>query len=150
MSCTMNKTMNQHRLATIARVEQVFTELLQECALPEISITDICRQADINRSTFYAIYEDVSALAASFCRSVERKTADIPHSDTEFIWLFKHVAENPDLFHAYFKIGIPPTAEDYKTLYLRNGIYGIVKLWVSNGCIETPEKMNQVVLQILK
>ena len=55
----MNAKMNQRRLATIEKIESAFISLLQTKSVREISVTDICAQADINRSTFYENYADV-------------------------------------------------------------------------------------------
>ena len=37
-------------------------ELLRTQPLEKTTVTDVCRQADVNRSTFYAYYRDVSQL----------------------------------------------------------------------------------------
>lgn len=41
------------------RIQQALADLLQEKPLDKITVTDIVRQADINRGTFYAHYENV-------------------------------------------------------------------------------------------
>lgn len=43
-------------------IRQAFQELLQEKAFEKITVTDIVKRADINRSTFYAHYPDVRGL----------------------------------------------------------------------------------------
>lgn len=43
-------------------IRQSFLELLKEKRLEKITVTDIVKRADINRSTFYAHYADVRAL----------------------------------------------------------------------------------------
>lgn len=43
-------------------IRQSFLELLKEKRLEKITVTDIVKRADINRSTFYAHYADVWAL----------------------------------------------------------------------------------------
>ncbi len=43
-------------------IREAFMELLREKDLTRITVTDIVRRADINRSTFYAHYPDVSGL----------------------------------------------------------------------------------------
>lgn len=40
-------------------IRQAFMELLKEKSLEKITVTDIVKHADINRSTFYAHYPDV-------------------------------------------------------------------------------------------
>lgn len=43
-------------------IRQAFLELLKEKSFEKITVTDIVKQADINRSTFYAHYPDVMGL----------------------------------------------------------------------------------------
>ena len=43
-------------------IRQALFDLLKEKPLNKITVTDICKMADINRSTFYSYYEDVYAL----------------------------------------------------------------------------------------
>lgn len=47
---------------TKTMIRDALIDLLNEQPLEKISITDICERADVNRSTFYAHYDDVSAL----------------------------------------------------------------------------------------
>ena len=142
--------MNKRRLETMERIEQALAELLQTCSMKEISVTDICRRANINRSTFYANYDDVAALATAFCRNVEKRTAAFAQPSSNYVWLFEHVAANPTTFRAYFSLEIPPTADDYKTLFIRNGVYGIVKRWFDGGCMESAEEMDRLLDWIIK
>ncbi len=146
----MNKSMNRRRLETMAGLEQALVELLQTRALKEISVTDICRRANINRSTFYANYDDVAALAAAFCRNVEKRTAALAQPAGNYVWLFEHVAANPMTFRAYFSLEIPPIADDYQTLFRRNGVYGIVKRWFDGGGMESAEEMDHLLDRIIK
>ena len=146
----MNTPMNKRRLETMEHIEQAFVELMQTCSMKEISVTDICRHANINRSTFYANYDDVAALAAAFCSNVEKRTADLAQSADNFVWLFEHVAANPMAFRAYFRLDIPPAASDYKSLFIRNGVYGIVKCWFDGGCMESAEEMGRLLARIIE
>lgn len=145
----MNTKMNQRRLATIEKIESAFISLLQTKCVREISVTDICAQADINRSTFYENYADVFALAVSISRHIEEDAVQIPHKDGEFAWLFEHVSTHKDVFDVYFRINAPLYSLDYKSAYLRNGIYAVVKAWHEAGCQESAEIMNQLLKRII-
>lgn len=46
-------------------IRNSFISLLKEKPLAKISVTEICRRADINRATFYAHYSDTFALLCS-------------------------------------------------------------------------------------
>lgn len=57
----------EYRSAVRSRrlIHQAFLELLREKSFEKITVTDIVRRADINRSTFYAHYPDVRGLVES-------------------------------------------------------------------------------------
>ena len=59
----MNKPNNKRKKESIERIEKVFLNLIQTKEINEITVTEICKEAKINRSTFYANYLDVYDLA---------------------------------------------------------------------------------------
>ncbi len=141
----MNTKDNKRHQETIQRVYATFAELLREQELNEISVTELCESANIERSTFYANFEDISALANTYSSEIEKQVAALPHEEGEFSWIFEYILENKDLFHVYFKLGTSQTASDYKTLFFRNGVYSVAKLWFEDGCIDTPQKMGEII-----
>ena len=70
----MNIMDNQRHQETLQRIDAAFATMLQEQELNQISITDLCERAEIERSTFYANYEDIDTLAAAYCK--KSRTAD--------------------------------------------------------------------------
>ena len=59
----MNVKNNRRRRESIERIEKAFIELLQTRELNEISVSDLCKICELNRSTFYANYVDLYDLA---------------------------------------------------------------------------------------
>ena len=53
----MNVKNNKRHQETIENIEKTFVLLLKDNELKEISVTELCKTAGINRSTFYAKYE---------------------------------------------------------------------------------------------
>ena len=51
-------------LATAARMDEAFLELLGEKDFPYITVKEICSRASVNRSTFYLHYETIEDLLA--------------------------------------------------------------------------------------
>ena len=51
-------------------IEQAFMELREKNSLEKIKIKDLCAMACINKSTFYAHYEDIYALANALTREL--------------------------------------------------------------------------------
>ena len=58
----MNTKDNKRHQETLQRIYTTFVSMLREKERNEISVTDLCEAADIERSTFYANFVDISAL----------------------------------------------------------------------------------------
>jgi len=57
----MNTKNNQHHQDTIAAIEAAFVSLLNKKELKDISVSELCEEAEISRSTFYEKYMDTTA-----------------------------------------------------------------------------------------
>lgn len=58
-------------------IRQAFLELLQEKPFEKITVTDIVKRADINRSTFYAHYPDVLGLVEELIDETVNSSIDL-------------------------------------------------------------------------
>ena len=58
-------------------IRQAYTELLKEKDLPKITVTDIVKRADLNRSTFYAHYPDVRGVTEEIENEIIAKILDV-------------------------------------------------------------------------
>lgn len=141
----MNTKNNKRHQETIDNINKAFITLLQDKQLSEITVSDICKAANINRSTFYEKYEDISALANVIARDLENRIAEQPHIKGEFAWLFEYAKANADMFNLYFKLGISKSGGEYKTIFFKNGVYSVLKMWLEGGCVESVEQMNQII-----
>ena len=141
----MNVKNNKRHQETMDNINNAFAFLLQDKRLSEITVSDICKVADINRSTFYEKYDDVSALADAYAKEIEKQIAEQPHIEGEFAWLFEYAKANADMFNLYFKLGISKGDGEYKTIFFKNGVFSVLKMWLEGGCVESVEKMNQII-----
>ena len=73
----MNTPNNKRKKESIERIERVFLDMLQTRELAEISISDICKQAKLNRTTFYANYTDIYGLADSIRDKLEADLSNL-------------------------------------------------------------------------
>ena len=107
----MNKPNNKRKKESIERIEKVFLNLIQTKEINEITVTEICKEASINRSTFYANYLDVHDLAdkivEKFINNVynlyeeERETKN---NTNDYLKLFRHIKDNQIFYKTYFKL----------------------------------------------
>lgn len=145
----MNTEMNRRRQATLENLEAAFFSLMQNKDLKDISVAELCESADVNRSTFYANYADLAALASAYCRRIEKQIAELPHEDGDYTWLFEYVAENKEIFSVYFKLAMPPEDRNYQSAFRRRGIYAVVKAWFEGGCHDMPSYMSDLLTSLV-
>lgn len=120
----MNTPNNKRRKESQEKIERIFVELIQEKNLNEISLTDICKKANLNRSTFYANYFDVYDLADKIKERLESDVSDLyqdeklnQYNSNDFSKIFHLVKENPLFFKTYFKLEFDSTdtfKQDYR------------------------------------
>ena len=98
----MNTINNKRKKDSQERIKKVFIELIQNKEISEITVSDICKKANLNRSTFYSNYIDIYDLADNIKDDLFNdvltlypdETKDKKHS-YDFLKLFKHI--NPTL-----------------------------------------------------
>ena len=164
----MNVKNNRRRRDSQEKIEKAFVEILQTRALKDITVSDIVHQAALNRSTFYANYTDIFDLADKTREKLENDFSNL-FADYDYfnersgaLKMFRHIKENQIFYNTYFKlcyddkhlISVYDTrrAEKehidsnirYHIEFFRNGLNAIIKMWLANGCRETPEEMAAV------
>lgn len=165
----MNTKNNKRKRTSMQKIEQVLIELLQTKELNQISVSDICKRANLNRSTFYANYVDIYGLADTMREKLEAQVADLYKNEImqgfnshNYLLLFRHIKENQIFYRTYFKLGYDETYQiltydyklakkhfadrfiDYHMEFFKSGLTKMIKLWLQNGCRETPEEMFEI------
>ena len=76
-------------------------------------MTELCREAGVNRTTFYANYDDLFALADAVQKNLEAEVFDLyreererKYNSNDFLKLFRHIRENQLFYKTYFKLGM--------------------------------------------
>lgn len=166
----MNTPNNRRRKESREKIEKVFVELLQTRDLSQISVSDICKQAGLNRTTFYANYTDIYGLADSIRDRLEANLSALYQEEyatginsNDYLKLFRHIQQNQIFYQTYFKLGYDNKYKiisydtelaqkhfqdrfiHYHMEFFKSGLTRIIKLWLQNGCRETPEEMFEIV-----
>jgi len=142
--------------------------LLQNNEIKDITVSDIIKNTGLNRSTFYANYIDIFDLAD---KTREKLETDFTNLFAEYDYfnersgaykMFAHIKENQIFYKTYFKLCYddkhlistydPKRAQQehidsnikYHIEFFRNGLNAIIKLWLADGCQESPEEMAEV------
>ncbi len=166
----MNTPNNKRKKESIERIEKVFIELLQTKGLSEISVSDICKRARLNRTTFYANYTNIYGLADTIRDKLEGAVSDLYKEEitqgfnsNNYLKLFRHIKDNQIFYQTYFKLGYDNNYKifiydvnlaqehfqnkfiEYHMEFFKAGITQIIKMWLQNGCKESPEDMFEIV-----
>lgn len=166
----MNTPNNKRKRESMERIEKVFIELLQTKELNEISVSDICKRAGLNRTTFYANCTDIYGLADTIRDKLEVAVSDLYKEEVthgfnshDYLKLFRHIKENQIFYQTYFKLGydnqykIIAYDTDLARVHFQNkfvayhmeffkaGITQTIKLWLKNGCKESPEDLFEII-----
>lgn len=150
------------------KIEKVFLNLIQTKEINQITISKICELAKINRTTFYANYLDIYDLVDKVKESMILEFANIfkeqrEHTKDNYLKMFEHVKENQIFYKTYFKLNFD---KDYKIIYFdkklaekmynnkfidyhceffKAGITAIIKMWLNNGCKESPKEILEII-----
>jgi len=167
----MNVKNNKRRKESQNKIEKAFVELLQSREIKEISVSDIIKMTDLNRSTFYANYLDIYDLADKVRADMENDFAnhfvdyDTSRDDSGALRMFTHIKENQLFYKTYFKLcyddkflvsvyDVKQAEKEqitenlkYHIEFFRNGLNAIIKMWLSDGCKESPEEMAEILKQ---
>ncbi len=164
----MNVKNNRRRRESIEKIEKAFINMLQTKEIAKISVSDICKETGLNRSTFYANYIDIYDLADKLCEKLENDFRELfsqynTNSSNGALKLFENIKENPIFYKTYFKLGYNSEHDvliydtvraekdfgnkhlKYHIEFFRSGFNAIVKMWLNNGCQESPEEMVEII-----
>lgn len=147
----------------------MFVQLVQTKEINQISVTEICKKANINRSTFYANYLDVYDLADKITEQIENEVALLYQDEREkknntndYLKLFYHIKENQIFYKTYFKLNrdkhfiikeydtnlskimYNDQHIDYHIEFFMAGLNVMIKKWLYHGCEESPEEIDHI------
>lgn len=142
---------------------------MQKKKVTDITVSRLYEVAGVNRSTFYANYNEMGDLIRDVRASlVEKIRSWFLHDSTQTVeekmfLLFKIHIEHKDFFRAYSKLDLTESYAlfgditalparsfgtknaDYHIEFFKASISAVFRKWAANGYKETPEKMLQIV-----
>ena len=169
----MNTPNNKRKRESREKIEKAFVEFLQSKEINQISITDICKKTNLNRSTFYSNYLDIYDLVDKIRERLEIEVDNLYKEEREnstnsndFLKLLKNIKENQIFYRTYFKLNMDKNTKisqyeydihlaknlyddkhiEYHIEFFMAGFNAIIKRWLFSGCEESPEEMNEIII----
>lgn len=118
----------------------------------------------------YANYLDIYDLAEKIREKLEdsvtavyQDEVDNQYNSNNFLKLFRHIKDNQIFYTTYFKLGFDNQYKiiqydtnqskeyfndkfiDYHIEFFKNRLNSVIKLWLKNGCKESPEEINSII-----
>ena len=176
----MNIKNNSRYKMSSEKIETAFLTLILNNKYEDISISQVCQQAGINRSTFYCHYDDINDLVIKIESKFAKGMASIfgygeRQTHEAFVEMFKFVKENKYFYKAFLNIPYATLAEKnikvdilkhigdntgidltnrmgifYRATFFGAGIKEMCRLWLQYDCRETPEEMASLLLDEYK
>ena len=164
----MNTVNNQRKRNSRETIEKVFVELIQDKEINQVSVTDICKLAKINRTTFYNncidIYDLADKIKEKLVKDIEllyKDERENNYNSNDFSKIFRLVQENQLFFKTYFKLELDNNMDfmydtnlskvfyddkhiDYHIEFFKAGFNAILRKWLSNGCKESVDDMCEI------
>lgn len=167
---------NRRVLYTQKVIKESLLELLKEKDIHKVTVTDICKKADINRGTFYSHYKD----AYDLLDSMENEFFDTAynfvkgHDEGALLKVLNLIKENKDLCKIIFciqmdpkilnrifliadKIDLKSMVKDEDKVYTDylikcsvGGIIAIIQNWLEGGLKEEPEFILDIINRVRK
>ena len=169
---------NQRVRLSKTMLKNALLELLETKPINKITVYELCQSAQINRSTFYKYYGEPHDILNEIVNELLEKTAIIvKNENNEFsrlktiltflrdnretiIRIIANVSEQKLIDHIY---GVPTLHEnlygllrnseasiekEYVKVFYHYGSFAIIRAWLNNGCVESPQEMTQIISSI--
>ena len=157
---------NRRVQQTKAALREALIDLTGEKPLADITVTDLCARADINRSTFYLHYQGVHALLGEIeeqiIARIEEQLVQTPSLQTlnALVDFLKHIRQSPreirllythfvrrlqkltyDAFRRGWAHRMPAASESHKRLtfsFIVPGVISVLSAWVHGDMPDIP------------
>lgn len=168
----MNTKGNEKFQLTHQKIMDVLIDLLQQKDLKKITVGELCKGAEINRSTFYEHFLDIYDLmdAVEHQKAIaagERfKNGFRTSRKLGFLEIFRYIKENKVFYKVYLSYSqmfylidemLSQKKEaakaqrfkseleyDYHMTFFRAGINAMIRYWLDRDCTESPEELFEI------
>lgn len=176
----MNTKNNKRYKGSSEKIETTFLALLLNHKYEEITISEIVKHANINRSTFYAHYDDINDLIIKIESRFANSMASIFNfglrpTHQAFVEMFTFIKNNKYFYKAFLNIPYATLAEYntkvevlknidnnanfekdnklgiyYRASFFGAGIKEMCRIWLEHDCKESPSFMAELLLEEYK
>lgn len=137
---------NRRTLYSKKVIIDAFLLLLQENNLNKITVTEICKEADINRGTFYSYYNDPFDLMRSIEEEmIEKMMSTINNSGDKSLYGILNSTYESTIAEKKLLPNANETLLEYYFTYSAGGTIEAIRKWINDDMEIPPEKFVQMI-----
>lgn len=163
---------NKRELSVAQYITNSLFELMKVKPYNDISITEITDKAKVNRVSFYRNFTSKEDIIDKWIKSTTQNflsKSDISYQKDStidyFTKLFSHLEKYKTEAMLIYKANLFNLLKDefdnnlinlhkkeysnYKSYFLAGGIFNVYYFWLINGCIETPHKVAEKLVDLM-
>ena len=159
-------------------LKRALFDMLEQMPLSKITVTSLCKQAGVNRVTFYHhftdVYDMISQIELSYVEELrDYNTKFTQNGKVNFLYIVRFVRKYSDFYKIVFTNNIPTklldemyaelkkeycmafgkkdieqTKLDYMYTFTESGVSSILKKWVRGGMAESEEYIADLISEI--
>jgi len=155
-------------------IKEAFLKFLNKKPLAQITIKEICLEANINRATFYRNYKDLYDLFEEIEMELMQEAFPNGTDSYEVSQLLDVICKNQIFYKEFFrthlqssfiknmtdelKLSFASTLKEegvydeetyiYSFPFVLHGATGIITEWFNNGCVPPPKEFSELLLKM--
>lgn len=161
---------------TTKSIKQALFRLLEEKPLSKITVTELCREAGVNRATFYLHYTDIydllDKIELSYVEEMRENNTRLGiDGKVDFLWIVELIKRHSDFYRItfmnnihtrfmdefhnelrthYFKIFENRTTNEhmYTFEFLRGGVDFVIAKWINSGMKESTTEIARILREL--
>ena len=168
----MNTKNNSRSRETRERLKEALLRLLARRDILDVTVSRLCQEAGVNRSTFYSHYDSIGDLMEEMEQEIganligrfreDNYDGEHPFSPGHLLPILEHIRDNRDFYRVYLSQSTAQHRMDWAFGQLlewyvrpllrgfRAGFLALIQQWLQNRCQEEPEVILSYVQNLLR
>ena len=171
----MNTKNNSRSRETRERLKEALLRLLARRDILDVTVSRLCQEAGVNRSTFYSHYDSIGDLMEEMEQEIganligrfreDNYDGEHPFSPGHLLPILEHIRDNRDFYRVYLSQSTAQHRMDwafgqllewyveaiaYYFAFFRAGFLALIQQWLQNRCQEEPEVILSYVQNLLR
>lgn len=167
---------NQRTIITKQMLKEGLLRLLNKKPLDKINVAELCKESEINRTTFYRYYnlpsDILKEMQSEFMETMSRNLKK-PMQENDFEQMLVYLQDHADIVTLFIRYNsdkewtdmfrilhqdmcnadmirqLSPEIQQLYYTFLSGGTYFLLKQWLIEGSQKTPKEIADIVLSII-